>query len=392
MRSTTGLILMGGGARAAYQAGVLEGVARVLTERGWPADTNPFPIVCGTSAGAINAAALASHSDDWTGAIGRLARVWHDFSPGQVYRVDALGSVGNAAHWLGGLLLGWMVRSRPRSLFDNTPLSELLARLIDLHRLQRCLEAGQLRALAITASSYTSGQHVTYYQSREPIAPWYRTQRLSAPTRIEIAHLMASSAIPFAFPAVPLHIDGRHEFFGDGSMRQTAPISPAIHLGARRILVIGAGQRQRGSTQPAGTGSQYHYPSLAQVAGHAMASIFLDGLSSDIERLARVNRTVEMLAPEQRRETDLRRIELLVIAPTQRLDTLAAPFVRHLPRSTRTILRLLGATDKRGAGLSSYLLFDSSYTRRLLDLGRDDAMARREEILRFFDDGPGGTG
>ena len=385
--TTTGLILMGGGARAAYQVGVLEGIARILESRGWPATRNPFPVVCGTSAGAINAAAIAAHSDDWLGAIERLTAVWHDFSASQVYRVDARGSLGNAAHWVGALLFGWMIRSRPRSLFDNSPLADLLGRMIDLRRLQRCLDDGHLKALAITASSYTSGQHVTYYETRDPVTPWYRTQRLSSPTRIEIAHLLASSAIPFAFPAMPLHLDGRHEYFGDGSMRQTAPISPAIHLGADRILVIGAGQLQRGTAHAEHTGSQYLYPSLAQVAGHAMASIFLDGLASDIERLTRVNRTVNMLADEHRQRSDLRNIDLLVIAPSQRLDSLATEHVRHLPRNIRMVLRMLGATDKRGAGLSSYLLFEKAYTRRLLDLGREDAQAHRDQVLRFFEGG-----
>ena len=385
--TTTGLILMGGGARAAYQVGVLEGIARILESQGWPAARNPFPVVCGTSAGAINAAAIAAHSDDWLGAIERLTAVWHDFSASQVYRVDARGSLGNAAHWVGALLFGWMIRSRPRSLFDNSPLADLLGRMIDLRRLQRCLDDGHLKALAITASSYTSGQHVTYYETRDAVTPWYRTQRLSSPTRIEIAHLLASSAIPFAFPAMPLHLDGRHEYFGDGSMRQTAPISPAIHLGADRILVIGAGQLQRGTTHAEHTGSQYLYPSLAQVAGHAMASIFLDGLASDIERLTRVNRTVNMLADEHRQRSDLRNIDLLVIAPSQRLDSLATEHVRHLPRNIRMVLRMLGATDKRGAGLSSYLLFEKAYTRRLLDLGREDAQAHRDQVLRFFEGG-----
>ena len=385
--TTTGLILMGGGARAAYQVGVLEGIARILESRGWPAGRNPFPVVCGTSAGAINAAAIAAHSDDWLGAIERLTAVWHNFSASQVYRVDARGSLGNAAHWVGALLFGWMIRSRPRSLFDNSPLADLLGRMIDLRRLQRCLDDGHLKALAITASSYTSGQHVTYYETRDAVTPWYRTQRLSSPTRIEIAHLLASSAIPFAFPAMPLHLDGRHEYFGDGSMRQTAPISPAIHLGADRILVIGAGQLQRGTTHAEHTGSQYLYPSLAQVAGHAMASIFLDGLASDIERLTRVNRTVNMLADEHRQRSDLRNIDLLVIAPSQRLDSLATEHVRHLPRNIRMVLRMLGATDKRGAGLSSYLLFEKAYTRRLLDLGREDAQAHRDQVLRFFEGG-----
>ena len=385
--SVSGLVLTGGGARAAYQVGVLDGIRQILSAGGWPRERNPFQVICGTSAGAINAMALAAHSDEWTLATRRLVAVWSGFSPDQVYRGDVRGSLGNAAHWVAALTLGWMVRSRPRALFDNTPLHTLLGQVIDPVRLERCLADGLLRALAVTASSYTSGQHVTYYQAREPVEPWFRTQRLACPASIGIEHLLASSAIPFVFPAVSLHLNGRREFFGDGSMRQTAPISPAIHLGADRVLAIGAGQLQQGTLRSEHTGSQYLYPNLAQIAGHTMASIFLDGLASDIERLARINRTVSLIPEAERARTGLRPIELLVIAPSRRLDTLAAPYVKRLPRTTRTILRMLGATDKRGVGLSSYLLFERRYTRRLIELGRADALARRQDVLRFFEAG-----
>ena len=379
-----GLVLTGGGARAAYQVGVLEGVAALLTEAGWPARRNPFRVICGTSAGAINAAALAAGCEDFGAALGRVVDVWHGFRAAQVYRADARGALGNAAHWLTALTLGWLMRSRPRSMFDNSPLRQLLESMIDFDDLNRALAGGSLDALAITASSYTSGQHVTYYQSREPIAPWARTQRLACPARLDVGHLMASSAIPFVFPAVPLHLDGRREFFGDGSMRQAAPISPAIHLGADRVLVIGAGQLQQGTAHADHTGSQYLYPNLAQVAGHAMASIFLDGLANDIERLERVNRTLALIPEPARRSIALRPIDVLVIAPSRRLDALAKDHIRELPRSVRTMLRMLGATEKRGAGLASYLLFERGYTRRLIRLGREDVLARRDEVLAFF--------
>jgi len=387
MAAITGLILTGGGARAAYQAGVLEGIAAVLDRAGWPAARNPFPVVCGTSAGAINAAAFAAHCDEWQGAVGRIASLWRTVEAHEIYRTDLRGSLGNAAHWVGALLFGWLARTRPRSLFDNTPLRDLLERTIDTARLRRCLDAGCLRALAITASSYTSGQHVTWYESRAQVDAWYRTQRLAAPATLGVDHLLASSAIPFVFPAVALPIGERHEFFGDGAMRQWAPISPAIHLGADRLVVIGASQVETGALQPGHTSSQYTYPSLAQIAGHAMAGIFLDALAGDIERLSRVNRTLAALDPDGEGGAGLRRIETLVIAPSERLDTLAAPHVRELPRNIRALLRLIGATDLRGAALSSYLLFVPGYTRRLADLGHDDAIARRDEVLAFFEDG-----
>lgn len=380
----TGLILMGGGARAAYQAGVLDAIWQILRDDGWPDGDNPFQVICGTSAGAITAAALACRADSIDDAIGMVLETWTQVRAGDVYRVDVPGALSNALHWVLALGLGWLVRTRPRSLFDNTPLNGLLARLIDPQCLARTLESGALHAFAVTASSYTSGQHVTYYQSAAPIVPWSRTQRLACPTRIGIDHLLASSAIPFVFPAVALALGDRHEFFGDGSIRQTAPISPAIHLGADRILVIGAGQLQAGTVHSTHTDSQYHYPSLAQVAGHAMASIFLDALAADIERLSRVNNTLQLIPESDRTATRLRPIDVLAIAPSQRLDALATEHIHALPRTARTLLRMIGATDRRGAGLASYLLFEPPYTKALIELGRSDTFARRDDVRRFF--------
>ncbi len=381
-----GLVLTGGGARAAYQVGVLDGIRQLLRDDGWPAERNPFRVICGTSAGAINAATLAAHSNDWCAAIDRMNAVWSNFEPAQVYRVDARGAIGNAARWVLGTTFGWLMRNKPRSLFDNDPLELLLRTMIDERTIQAALEAGHFDAFAVTASSYTSGQHVTYFQARDGQGPWFRNQRIAVPARIGVRHLLASSAIPFIFPAVALQLDGRREFFGDGSMRQTSPVSPAIHLGSDRVLVIGAAQMQAGTLHADHTGSQYLYPSLAQVAGHAMASIFLDALPSDIERVERVNQTVRLIPEAERAKTGLREIGLLAIAPSRRLDVIAIPHVKALPRTVRTILRMLGATGRRGSGLASYLLFDRAYTRRLIDLGRKDAAARAEQIRKFFAD------
>lgn len=382
--SMAGLILMGGGARAAYQVGVLDAVRTILIDAGMPPRRNPFRIICGTSAGAINAVALAAASDDFDRAIDLIVNIWSDLQPSQVYRTDLVGALRNAAHWVGALGLGWIVRTPPRSLFDNLPLQALLGGIVDFPRLHRNIETGSLHALAITASSYTSGQHVTYFETAASIEPWFRTQRLAVRERITLAHLLASSAIPFVFPAVSLGLEGRQEFFGDGSIRQTSPISPAIHLGAARVLVIGVGQVQQGSANAPHTGSQFAYPSLAQISGHAMASIFLDALSNDIERLNRINHTLTLIPDPVRQASSLRPVRVLVISPSQRLDLLASQYARNLPMTVRAMLGALGATDQRGAGLMSYLLFESGYTRELLALGRHDALARRDEVLTFF--------
>ena len=381
----TALFLTGGGARAAYQVGVLQAIFSLLSETGWPAAKNPFDIVCGTSAGAINATAFACRADNFEESVTHLLKVWRGLEVEQVYRADSIGVIRSGARWLSLLSFGWLLRkwksNPPNSLLDNAPLVSLLHRMLDLPRLDAALESGALHALSVSASSYTAGRHMTFYQSAHDIPPWSRTQRLSLQQQIGVDHLLASSAIPLIFPAVPLYCYDRCEYFGDGSMREVAPISPAIHLGASKVLVIGAGSiggPQRDITEFSG------YPSLAQVAGHAMSSIFLDGLSVDLERLSRINGTLSLLTPEQQSRTELRPVELLAITPSQPLEMIASRHVGSLPLAMRTMLSAIGATERRGAALASYLLFESSYTRALIELGQIDTLSRRDEVLKFF--------
>ncbi len=378
-------MLTGGGARAAYQVGVLQAIAALLREAGWQSQQNPFDIICGTSAGAINATALACSADDFGSGVQALVNVWEHFEVEQVYRTDLLGVVRSGARWLSLLSFGWMVRtlhaSPPNALLDNTPLISLLHRMLDLPRLDAALSGGSLHALAVTASSYTAGQHLTFYQSAADIEPWCRTQRTAIRAQIGVDHLLASASIPFIFPATPLSCFGHREYFGDGSMRQLAPISPAIHLGADKVLVIGAGRL----TEPARTTNECApYPSLAQIAGHAMSSIFLDSLAVDIERINRINLTLSMLPDAMKNKTPLRPIETLIIAPSERLDTIASRHVGSLPRPIRRLLGGIGATEARGAALASYLLFQSVYTSELIALGARDTYAHRKDVLAFF--------
>jgi NTE family protein len=385
-KKKTGLILTGGGARAAYQVGVLQAVSAILCEAGWRPDRNPYDIICGTSAGAINATALACHADNFGEGLQMLLRVWENFTVEQVYRADSLGVMRSSAKWLSLLSFGWLLRqwhaNPPNALLDNTPLVTLLNRMLNLPRLDAALLDGSLHALAVTASSYTAGQHITFYQTEAEIEPWVRMQRVAMRGQIGIEHLLASSAIPLIFPATPIYCNGRREYFGDGSMRQLAPISPAIHLGANKVLVIGAGrltEPARDITEPA------QYPSLAQIAGHAMSSIFLDSLAVDIERMNRVNLTLSVLTEEQKAKTLLRPIEMLTIAPSERLDEIASRHVGSLPRPIRMMLAGIGATEVRGSALASYLLFEASYTGELIRLGQKDALTHRADVLAFFE-------
>ena len=387
---TTGLILTGGGARAAYQVGVLRAVHRIRREAGAPPG-NPYPVLAGTSAGALNAAALASDADDIDAGIAKLVRVWESMHVDQVYRTDSFGVIRTGARWLTMMSMGWAIarlrRLRPRSLLDNTPLHGLLAEMIDLGRLGRLIADGHLKALAVSTSSYTSGSHVTFYQSADQFQPWIRSNRLAVPCDITMAHLLASAAIPFMFPAVALPLQGAHEWFGDGSMRQTAPISPAIHLGADRILVIGAGRMR----EPVGprTTTPSPYPSIAQIGGHALSSIFLDALALDAERLQRINATLALIPEEMRTHATLKPVRLLLISPSERLDDIAGRHLDALPHSIRALLAGIGVSNSgpgsNGAALASYLLFEADYTRELMALGERDTEARRAEVLAFFD-------
>ena len=387
----SGLLLTGGGARAAYQVGVVEAVADIRKACGALGAPNPFPIITGTSAGAINAAALACGADDFDGAVRRVVDVWKDFHAHQVYRSDSLGILRTGATWLTLLSLGWLLakwrRLKPRSLLDNTPLQHLLRAMVPLERLAGLIHQGHVHALAVTASSYSSGEHVTFFQGVDELVPWVRSQRFSVRDRITHQHLLASSAIPFVFPAAALQVDGRTEYFGDGSMRQAAPVAAAIHLGAQRVLVVGAG-RMHEPKADARLAPINSYPSLAQIAGHTLSNIFLDALAVDVERVRRINHTIALVPPEARQGSGLRPVDLLLIAPSQRLDAIAARHVQDLPLPVRSLLGGVGVSsdksDVKGAVLASYLLFEPGYTRELMALGHADALRQKTEICAFF--------
>jgi len=372
-----GLILAGGGARAAYQVGVLKAIARMRA----PETRNPFPILCGTSAGAINAAALAIYSPDFQNAVTRLVSVWGHFSVDKVFRSDLGGLTRSGLHWLVALMSGGLGRYNPSAFFDRQPLRELLVRYMPFERIGEAIEGGYLHALSVTASGYGSGQSVTFYQSAAEIEPWDRAIRVGCPAEIGIDHLMASSAIPFFFEAVKIN----REYFGDGSMRQVAPISPALHLGAEKVLVIGVrGTEDEDYARQKTT----EYPSLAQIAGHALNSIFLDSMDADLERLQRINRTVDLI-PKKHLDSGtskLRPVEALVINPSRNISNIAQQHAHRLPRTVRYFLSGIGALNKDGTSLLSYLLFERAFCRELIALGYSDTIKRRDEVMAFLED------
>lgn len=385
---STALVLMGGGARTAYQAGVLKALHHMLAREAAPggAAAFPFQILLGTSAGALNATYLASVADKGLAALSSLGDFWATLKSEQVYDLATPAWARS-----GRLLAGWALSrqvKKHRALLDSTPLVNTLHNAIDLMRLEHNLQHNVLRAVAVTASSYTTGVHWTFCQSGplHPQEPWGRPDRRADMQPITIEHLMASAAIPFLFRAVPLWVNGHKEFFGDGSMRQSSPLSPAIHLGARKVLAIGVGQPQR-----AGMVRQNEdEPSVGTIAGHAMASVFNDTLQTDVEQAQRVSRTLRSLPSELMQALPYQPVDVLVIQPTQSMDELALRHVQALPESTRHMLEGLGAlsttrgTASSAAALASYLLFERPFVQALMDMGEYDASMRRDELLDFF--------
>lgn len=373
----TGLILSGGGARAAYQVGVLAAIADLLPD----VSHNPFPVIVGTSAGAINAVGLACGALQFGEAVRRLTTVWQGFHTHMVYRSDWPGVLRQAARFIGHSLLG-LGRDVPVALLDSSPLRELLQRELDFSGIAAAVRHRQLRAVAVTAFGYESGQAVTFYQGRATIDPWFRHRRVGVPTRLQLHHLLASASIPLIFPPVKIN----REYFGDGAVRQAAPISPALHLGASRVLVIGvSGNAQLEPNAALPRVASTRPPSLAQIGGHMLNSTFIDNLETDIELLERLNQMSALVPPDRRpRGLGLNPVEVLVIAPSRPLDQIAARHQRELPKALRLFLRGPGATKAGGAGVLSYLLFEPGYCSELIELGYQDAMTRKADLCRFL--------
>lgn len=368
-----GLLLTGGGARAAYQVGVLSAIGQFLPRN----HSVPFPIISGTSAGAINATALACFASCFRLGIKKLEWVWKNFSTEQVYH-------SSYRHVFGDMVTNFLSRyqadyaNKPAtSLLNNAPLRDLLNHVLDFERLESNINRGYLSSIAITASSYTSGDSITFFQGQDSIKPWTRAKRRGQPTMINTDHLLASAAIPLVFPAVRIN----HEQFGDGTIHQLSPLSPSIHMGARKIFIIGLEQpkepiyRHENIIRP---------PNFATVAGHLLDTVFTDTLKSDIERMERVNNTLDLISPEHQEQYHLNRVTSMVINPTHDFNAIAYKYYQDMPIAVRQLLRMAGINENSQSSLLSYLLFEKRYCRQLIKLGYEDALEQEQAIRAFL--------
>jgi len=372
------LILPGAGARGAYQVGVLKGIATMLPEN----TPNPFAIVSGASAGAINAAVLASQAGKFSAAVAEMEHVWSNFSADQVYRTDNWTMLKTSLHWLSAVVLGGLGKKNPRSLLDSSPLGELLTEKIRFSHIERAIDRGHLDALAITASAYSSARSVTFFQGLEVLKPWARVRRIGRPGKIQIEHLLASAAVPFVF--APVKIGG--EYYGDGAMRHRAPLSSAIHLGAERMLVIGVRDEHPDPEPREDAGAES--PTFAHLAGYMLDTLFMDGLYGDLEQATRINVIIEQLGDKalEGPVANLRALSTLIIVPKEDIRQVAERHVDELPRGVRLLLGGLGAMNKGGMQLISYLLFESGFTRELIEMGYQDALEMEDDLRAFLFD------
>ena len=375
-RPINALVLPGGGARGAYQVGVLKAIAS-LTPKG---SANPFPIISGTSAGAVNASVIAANAQSFDKAINKLDDVWGNFKSNQVYKTDNLTMLKSSLHWLISIVLGGYPFGAPKSLLDNTPLQKLLESHIDFTNIQKNIDEDLIRAIGITAAGYTSQCSTSFFQTSMKIDKWSRARRRGVRCNVTIDHLMGSLAIPMIFPQI--NING--EYFGDGAMRQSTPLSPAIHLGADRILVIGVRNQKIESINK---NPQSDYPSFAHISGYVLDTLFMDGLYSDLERLISINKLIDSRGDISSEDSNpkMRAIDTMIINPTKSLTDIAHECRLSMPRSIRIILRGISGKDNSSASrLLSFLLFEAQYTKKLIDLGCKDAMAKEKDLSDFI--------
>ncbi len=369
---TTGLVLPGGGARGAYQVGALKAIAEIV-----PGDRNPFPVIAGASVGALNAVALAARAERFGAGVAALSRFWRSLRTRDVYRTEFLTLSLTGLHWVVSLTpLAGLGLPNPRSLLDNAPLRDLIDAQIDFEAIDAAIASGALEAVSVTASSYDRNKAVSFFQGRPGLADWTRARREGVSAKLGAAHLMAAAALPFVFPAERIGT----EYFGDGSLRLTSPLSPAIRTGADRVLVITT-RDSRPDIAP--KTEDIRYPSIGTIGGNMLDIIFLDNVDADIERAKRINKTLSLIGPERRAGTSLREIEVMVLEPAYDIRDVARDHAHEMPWTVRMLLGRLGMWG-RDWRLASYLMFEPAYCAALIEMGYRDTMARADEVAQFL--------
>lgn len=374
MGKRTGLVMTGGGARAAFQVGVTRALYEIIGTK-----SNLFDVITGNSAGAINSTYLAANCENWDVASHNLVELWSKVKPQNIYdlRKRTISDLG--LRWVSGTVFGGLTLSgsNVNHLLDTSPLRGLAEKEIDFSHISRNLDKNFLHGVSLSTTNYNTGSSVIFYDSRLEVRDWARSDRFSQRTELKVQHLMASSAIPFFFPPVQIG----SSFFGDGCIRQTTPLSPAIHLGADRIIAIGVRHPHDKNKVKNLTFSPFPAPTMGQVAGTMLNAIFLDSLDSDVERLRRINELISEGA-----HPELKSIPILLIRPSRDLGKMSCDITPELPGMLRYLLKGIGVTGQEGLDLLSYLAFDPSYTKPLIELGYDDTYKMKEEILRFIGD------
>ncbi len=376
MAKKSGLVLSGGGARGAYQAGVLVAAYEIAQSSGVPLK---FDFLSGVSAGAINASSLASNSNDYKYATESLARLWSEVHFDQVFSTDSMtmGKIG--IQWLKELSLGGIAGTTPgRGLLDTTPLRGLISRNMDYDRVQTNIEQGHIDALCITSIDYAKSATTSFVQSNGHLGSWDKGRKRSEYSPITTEHIMASAAIPLIFP--PIKVNER--YFGDGAVRNHAPCSPVIYLGAEKLMVIGV--RLQGSTAyDLHAGSTDTAPSLARVINTILNGVLLDAVEQDIEKLRRLNEYASAITPEQQKKVSLRPLDFLFISPSEDIGEMAVQKAAKLPRIIRYLMKGLGSMQD-ASEIISYLMFDPTFCSDLIEIGRKDGYAHKEELIKFL--------
>ncbi len=372
--SKNALVLTGGGARAAYQVGVLSAIAKFIPRN----HGIPFPILCGTSAGAINTTALGCYASCFNLGVKKLEWIWKNLDTEKIYCNTARGVFGHISRGMLASFQADYANKSPRSLLNNAPLRNLLNSVMNYKRIDNNILHGYLSSISVTASSYSTGDSISFYQAQDNTSPWERAKRSGVAAQLNNEHLMASSAIPLVFPSVKI----KNQHFGDGSVHQLSPLSPAIHLGAERIFVIGVDQPK---IPLHASENNPHPPTAATIAGHLLDSIFADTMSSDLERLRRINETLKLIPQSKRDKIEgLKHIDSFIINPSHDFNAIALNYYYDLPLAVRVLLRSAGISNDSESSIISYLLFEKNFCAELIKLGFEDAMEQETQIKQFL--------